>query len=286
MKKKIGFIIIDGKGVLIGLLQGNRKEVLYKTSVDLPKKHGRGGQSAVRFGRLRMEKRNNFLKKVAEASVSHFISEDQKIEVSGIILGGSADFKNDLNVSEMFDNRLRNKVLQIVDISYGGEAGFNQAVEMCSHSLANIKFVKEKKIIQAFFDEISRDSGKYVFGIEETLKALLTGVIEKLLVWENMTLFRVVFFNSKTNLEHLLFDEENKIEERLECEKLGNKNELIIKEKTPLLDWFVENRKQLGYSLFFVSDRTPEGNQFTKGFGGIGGILRYPIEMDFDSEEI
>lgn len=40
-----------------------------QVSVDLPKKHGRGGQSALRFARLRMEKRHNYVRKVAELAV-------------------------------------------------------------------------------------------------------------------------------------------------------------------------------------------------------------------------
>ena len=36
-----------------------------QVSVDLPKKHGRGGQSALRFARLRMEKRHNYVRKVS-----------------------------------------------------------------------------------------------------------------------------------------------------------------------------------------------------------------------------
>ena len=39
-------------------------QVLGKFSVELPKKHGRGGQSALRFARLRMEKRHNYVRKV------------------------------------------------------------------------------------------------------------------------------------------------------------------------------------------------------------------------------
>ena len=39
-------------------------QVLHKFQVDLPKKHGRGGQSALRFARLRMEKRHNYVRKV------------------------------------------------------------------------------------------------------------------------------------------------------------------------------------------------------------------------------
>ena len=43
-------------------------------TVDLPKKHGRGGQSALRFARLRLEKRHNYLRKVAELSTQCFIT--------------------------------------------------------------------------------------------------------------------------------------------------------------------------------------------------------------------
>jgi len=44
--EKFGFIVMEGKGTLIGTLSGNTREILHKVSVDLPKKHGRGGQSA------------------------------------------------------------------------------------------------------------------------------------------------------------------------------------------------------------------------------------------------
>lgn len=61
---RYGFIIMDGNGSLFGTLSGNTREVLHKFTVDLPKKHGRGGQSALRFARLRMEKRHNYVRKV------------------------------------------------------------------------------------------------------------------------------------------------------------------------------------------------------------------------------
>jgi peptide chain release factor subunit 1 len=50
---------------------------LNKFSVDLPKKHNKGGQSSVRFARLRMEKRNNYLTKVSEVATSCFIKDDK-----------------------------------------------------------------------------------------------------------------------------------------------------------------------------------------------------------------
>ena len=55
---------MDGNGSLFGTLSGNTREVLHKFTVELPKKHGRGGQSALRFARLRLEKRHNYVRKV------------------------------------------------------------------------------------------------------------------------------------------------------------------------------------------------------------------------------
>ncbi|CAE7943586.1 ERF1, partial [Symbiodinium sp. KB8] len=69
---RFGFIVMDGNGSLYGVVAGNAREVLHKFGVDLPKKHGRGGQSAVRFARLRMEKRHNYIRKVAELAVQFF----------------------------------------------------------------------------------------------------------------------------------------------------------------------------------------------------------------------
>lgn len=43
-----------------------------------------------------------------------------------------------------------------MDVSYGGENGFNQAIELAAESLQNVKFIQEKKLIGRYFDEISQ----------------------------------------------------------------------------------------------------------------------------------
>merc|ERR1719249_206037 len=111
---RFGFIVMDGNGALFGTLQGNTRDVLHKFTVDLPKKHGRGGQSALRFARLRMEKRHNYVRKVAEVAAQLFLTND-KANVSGLIMAGSADFKTELSQSDMFDPRLQAKIIKLVD---------------------------------------------------------------------------------------------------------------------------------------------------------------------------
>lgn len=89
--------------------------------------------------------------------------------------------------------------------------------------------------------------------------------------------------------------------------------ELEIIEAMPLVEWFANNYKSFGATLEFVTNRSQEGSQFCKGFGGIGGkasfvileyqanhvigILRYKVDLmalneydeqnpeDFDSDE-
>ena len=46
-------------------------------------------------------------------------------------------------------------------LTVSGENGFNQAIELAADSLANVKFVQEKRLIQKYFDEISMDTGKF-----------------------------------------------------------------------------------------------------------------------------
>lgn len=50
-------------------------------------------------------------------------------------------------------------------------------------------------------------------------------------------------------------------------------------EPQPLLEWFAEKYKEFGANLEFVTNRSQEGAQFVKGFGGIGGLLRYKVDF-------
>ncbi|KAF5386956.1 hypothetical protein D9615_001942 [Tricholomella constricta] len=275
---RFGFIVMDGNGTLFGTLAGNTREVIHKFTVDLPKKHGRGGQSALRFSRLRDEKRHNYVRKVAEHAVQHFITND-KVNVSGLILAGSADFKTELGQSDMFDQRLAAKVIKVVDVSYGGENGFNQAIELAAESLANVKFVQEKRLIQKYFDEISQDTGRYCFGIDDTLKALELGAVETLVVWENLDITRYVLRNAAGEeiTIHVNKDQEKDREKFLD-KSTGLEMEQSS-EPTSLLEWFAEKYKEFGANLEFVTNRSQEGAQFVKGFGGIGGLLRYKVDF-------
>ena len=49
--------------------------------------------------------------------------------------------------------------------------------------------------------------------------------------------------------------------------------------RVPLVEWFADNYKNTGSTLEFVTDKSQEGNQFCKGFGGVGAILQWKVDF-------
>lgn len=196
--------------------------------------------------------------------------------------------------------RLQAKIIKLVDVSYGGENGFNQAIELAAESLQNVKFIQEKKLIGRYFDEISQDTGKYCFGVDDTLKGLELGAVETLICWENLDIQRYVLKNHTTGTEtvlHLTPEQEkdkSHFTDKEVCiyiiyyyiaifsaflflicvEKLfilQSGVELELVECQPLLEWLANNYKNFGATLEIITDKSQEGSQFVRGFGGIGG---------------
>ena len=188
----------------------------------------------------------------------------------------------------MFDQRLQAKVIKVVDVSYGGENGFNQAIELASETLSNVKFIQEKKLINSYFDEISQDTGKVCYGIDDTLKALELGACETIICFEDLEMTR---WTLKTSLGSEVILHTTKVQEadRSMFMDKDTGQEMEVIDQMPFLEWLAEKHRDFGATLEFVSDRSSEGNQFVKGFGGIGAILRYKVNFeqlaDFDDED-
>eukprot|EP01062_Namystynia_karyoxenos_P011204 TRINITY_DN13997_c0_g1_i1.p1 TRINITY_DN13997_c0_g1~~TRINITY_DN13997_c0_g1_i1.p1 ORF type:complete len:451 (+),score=222.08 TRINITY_DN13997_c0_g1_i1:96-1448(+) len=275
---KFGFIVMDGNGSLFGTLSGNKRDVLHKFTVELPKKHGRGGQSAMRFARLRLEKRHNYVRKVGELATQFFITNDRP-NVVGLILAGSAEFKNDLvgRESDLFDQRLSPIVMKLVDVAYGGENGFNQAIELSQDVLGNVKFIKEKRLITEFFESISTDNDMYCFGMEDTVRALEMGAVRVLMLWEELP--HKHYIVTGPSWDH---PREYNITEA-EAQKLGifkdEEGQQCEVEVEDFVEWCALNYKKFGCTLEFVTNKSQEGSQFVRGFQGVGGLLRYKVNF-------
>lgn len=270
--QKIGFVVMDGHSTSFHLLVGNVKETLFKLEVSLPKKHGRGGQSQNRFARIREEKRGWYVSKVAELFHQHFM-ENGILKVNSLIFAGCAGFKHDL--AKKLDAKISDKILAFVDVQYGGENGFNQALELSVGVLKKSKYLSEQKVLENFFSQIALN-GAYIFSASSTITALEQGLIETLIVWEELPDYRFVLVSLSDPTDKKVVYKATK-----DCEFAGYE----ILESGPLLDWILEHHKKFGSVVELVSSCSPISNQFISGFGGVGGILRFKaVEQEDDGE--
>jgi len=267
---KIGFIIIDGNATSFHVLNGSSRETIFKLEkVSLPKKHGRGGQSQNRFAHIREEKIGWYISKIAELARKYFIdSSTNTPNVEFLIVAGSADLKHKL--IQNLDAGLAKIIMAVLDVQYGGEVGFHEAVNLSQDKLQSLKYVQEKQVIGDFFEIINRD-GLYVIGVEDVMYALDCGALETLLLWDSLEYTKYVY-EDPSGCKQMKY-----CKAQATPQDMDPNWKLVHSES--LIDWILQNYKNFGAKVQLVSDQSSLGSQFVKGFGGVGGVLRYSLEL-------
>jgi peptide chain release factor subunit 1 len=57
--------------------------------------------------------------------------------------------------------------------------------------------------------------------------------------------------------------------------------ELDIEDSLNVVEWLTEHFKDFGCTLQLITNKSSEGFQFCKGFTGLGGFLRYKVELEY-----
>jgi len=274
-----GLLILERNEATIGLLRGKKIEMLDHMTSGVPGKARAGGQSSVRFSRLRDIADHEFRVRVGQHLNNLFL--DMLPSLKGIIVGGPGLTKNKFVEGEYIDYRLKEKILDTFDTVYTEEYGLRELVDKASERLQELEVMKEKKIMGRFFQELIKENGLVAYGEQEIRKALDMGAVDDLLLSEALDLWRVrigckcgyeeVFTKTGAEVEKMETELQN-----TQCPKCGN-FQLEIKEKIELVDELSEKAEATGARVHLISVDTEEGNQLLKAFGGIAAILRFNI---------
>lgn len=124
--KIIGILAIDTQEAGLGILTGDRWEVIDTLTSGVAGKHRQGGQSARRFERLRDNELNEYYHRIADRSQKVFIDQ---FYVRGIIVGGPGPTKENFLREEYLDYRLQNNVISTIDTSYSGDEGVREIID-------------------------------------------------------------------------------------------------------------------------------------------------------------
>lgn len=269
---KYGFIVLTGNEVVLAVLSGNSYNILYNFQVNLMGKTRRGGQSASRFSRLREEQIHNYLRRVKEQCEKYFITNN-KLNVNSLILSGNGTLKNDFVKFNDLSEIIKDGIKKIIDVSYGGEKGLKNTIKLAGDFLSNVELIDEIKVLETYFDHISKDTGLFCYGIEDTIYCLEASAIEELIVWDDLSLLRYEFENKTTGENKIIYKKEDE-----DINSFVDTSVYELKSNEMLIEWLTNNYRNFGVKLSLVSNRSQEGNQFCIGFGGLGGILRWKLE--------
>lgn len=277
--RKYGFIILDGESLLLGSLSGNAKTILFQDKVSLGSKTRRGGQSAARLNRIRLEKKNVWIERAAVRATQSFIT-DITPNIIGLVIGGKATCKNELVEHKCFDPRLKKiLIMPLHDVSYGGENGFEQTIRMAASSLSNNVLNKEKNTLSNLFSEMSKPNGLFTISANDTILALENGAVKDLIIWDELKIWRHEYTKLNSDTDQVSYKALH-LDEKTLAPKFNPKDEEYkLKSSILLTEWILLPEHKFGSQLHIVCDRSSEGSQFSIGLGGIAGILRYPFDV-------
>ena len=266
-KEVYGLLTMDTKEATFGMLRGKSIVVLKSLDSIVPGKFIKGGQSAQRFQRVREGLINDFYKKVAEVAVSVF-AED----IKGILLGGPGPSKNDFYDGGYLPLVISKKILGIKDLGYTDEHGLHEMVQKAEDILAESAVSKEKQLVNKFFAELQKDTGKVSYGIQPVLKALEAGAVDIIIITEDLE-YSEIEFQCACGQSGAIFVRNDKINQ-MTCSKCNQPLQIIG--KRDIVEAFEELVKTYGTSVEIISRQTREGEQLYQ-LGGIGAILRYKL---------
>jgi len=278
-RETYGLIVVGRKESAVGYVRGNHLVEVREFTSGIHGKHRAGGQSQRRYERLIEEGEKRFYRRISDDINELFLDME---ELEGIFIGGPGPSKEKFVNDESLDYRLREKIIDVVDLGYSGTEGLRALLEKIKDQIKNVKYVREKTILQNFFKNISNESGLAVYGYSEVKKVLEMGAVEVLILSENLDLLDVKikcsncgYTENRTVREVEMSELESEIQDT-SCTKC-NSNSFDIVEKISVIEELASIAETMGTDVEIISSETEEGESIYSTFGGVVAILRFRI---------
>lgn len=131
--------------------------------------------SSQRFHRITEGLTKEFYKRIAEEIKEAFF---QNPKLKGILVGGPIPTKDEFLEGNYLTTQLREKVIGRVDLGDTDESGLKELVEKSQDILANQEIIKEKKLLEKFFETLGEHRDLVEYKEEGIRKALQYGAVD------------------------------------------------------------------------------------------------------------
>ncbi|RLG16220.1 hypothetical protein DRN69_01390 [Candidatus Pacearchaeota archaeon] len=133
--------------------------------------------SSQRFHRITEGLTKEFYKRIAEEMKKVFFDMPK---LKGILVGGPIPTKDEFLEGDYLATKLKEKVIGVRDIGDSDESGLSELVEKSQDILANQEIIKEKKLLEKFFETLGERREMVAYGEKDVRKALKYGAVETL----------------------------------------------------------------------------------------------------------
>ncbi|QLK27361.1 peptide chain release factor aRF-1 [Natrinema zhouii] len=267
-----GLIVLDRREANVGWLKGKRIEPVKSASSLVPGKQRKGGQSAQRFARLRLEAIDNFYQEVAGMANDLFVP--RRHELDGILVGGPSPTKDEFLDGDYLHHELQDTVLGKFDVAYTDESGLKDLVDNAEDALADAEVMKDKKVMEEFFEELNAGD-LATYGFEPTRRNLMMGSVDRLLISEDLRKDVITYDCPDCGTTEREVVDRRKSTPTHTCTECGTDVEATDEDREDAIDHLIDIAEQRGTETKFISTDFEKGEQLLNAFGGFAGILRY-----------
>jgi peptide chain release factor subunit 1 len=268
-----GLIVIDRKECTIGTLRGKLLQKVHHAESNVPSKHGRGGQSAVRFERLIEQAAHDWFKRMGERANEAFLTDAASLK--GILVGGPGPTKEYFADQDYLHHELRKKVMKpYLDTGYTDESGLRELVERASKNIERLALSAEKELVDRFFSEVRKpDAGLAAYGENQVRQALELGAVDVLLISEGLRKVSVAW-TCPVDASATEKTYKGEVPEE-KCPKCGGGMQRSL--ETDLIRGLIDKAAAYNSKVELISTDSQEGAQLLTAFGGLGAILRFRV---------
>ncbi len=135
--------------------------------------------SSQRFHRVTEGLAKEFFRRVSDEMKKVFFDMPR---LKGILVGGPVPTKDEFLEEGNLVTQLKEKVIAVKDIGYVDEHGLELLVEESQRDISEQELIKEKNILEKFFETLGKHREKATYGLEKVKTALERGAVEILLI--------------------------------------------------------------------------------------------------------
>lgn len=155
-------------------------------STRLQKRQRKGGQSALRYSRIRAEKENVYINKIVDMAITHYMSEDKtECHIVGLVIAGPASLKIKVSKHRLIRSYLGDKILKIVNIPTIDDTSVWTVYDMCRSEFANAEDREALEYISQLQDMIRNADQKLVYGIDNIMEQISMYMLQSLIIPKN-----------------------------------------------------------------------------------------------------